>query len=375
MNFDVSYLSIDSVQEGVGSSQIQSLLFQLAKSDLRLNLVTFEKNTPSTDVVEQFKARGIRWTPLPFEGFGALSGMKRVYRLLKVVPESKVLHCRSDLPSLAGLLADNGSVLWDVRSLWREQRKRMNPRQVNSIVNLSLRQIENYVATRALGMNTLTSAVVPILKERYKSLPNFQTVIPTSVDLERFKPIPFPKGRIRMLISGNLNQNYDITLLNELILAFKTQVELEVVWASDVAASIQEPMYDIKISVKHDEMPDLIASCHFGVALLQKSEKESLAAAMPTKIAEFLAVGRPVIVTSEVGDFDQMFYERTAGLTLPSDGILILVIEEMIQLLSNPKTGSMCRDLAEKYFNLATSATKYIELYSKLGIKTDREPN
>jgi hypothetical protein len=70
-----------------------------------------------------------------------------------------------------------------------------------------------------------------------------------------------------------------------------------------------------------------------------------------------------------------MFYERTAGLTLPSDGNLILVIEEMMQLLSNPKTGSMCRDLAEKYFNLATSATKYVELYSKLGIKTDREPN
>jgi len=375
MNFDVSYLSIDSVQEGVGSSQIQSLLFQLAKSDLSLNLVTFEKSTPSTALVEQFKSRGISWNPLPFNGSGAISGIKRVNRLLKEVPDSKVLHCRSDLPSLAGLLANNGPVLWDVRSLWRDQRRQMNPSQVNPIVNFSLRKIEKYVATNALGMNTLTSAVVPILKERCKSLPNFQSVIPTSVDLERFRLTPLPKGRIRMLISGNLNQNYDIQLLNQLILAFKNQVDLEVVWASDVAASMQDPIYDLKISAKHEEMPDLIASCHFGVALLQKSENDSLAAAMPTKIAEFLAMGRPVIVSSGVGDFDRILRDRTASLTLSSNKDLFSIIQEMAQLLSDPKTSSMCRDLAEKYFNLSTSATKYIELYNKLMCDTDRESN
>jgi glycosyltransferase involved in cell wall biosynthesis len=251
----------------------------------------------------------------------------------------------------------------------------MNPRQVNPIVNFSLRKIEKHVATNALGMNTLTRAVVPVLKERCKSLPNFQSVIPTSVDLERFRLTPFPKGRIRMLISGNLNQNYDIQLLNELISAFKTQLNLEVVWASDVAASIQDPIYDLKVSVNHEEMPELIASCHFGVALLQKSGKESLAAAMPTKIAEFLAIGRPVIVSSEVGDFDQMLHDRRAGLTLSSNKDLIFIIQEMAQLLSDPKTSSMCRDLAEKYFSLATSATKYIDLYSKLMCNTDRESN
>ena len=375
MKYDVSYLSIDSVQEGVGSSQIQSLLFQLAKSELTLNLITFEKNAPSTDLIGQFKVRGISWTPLPFQDSGALGGMKRVSRLLKEVPESTVLHCRSDLPSLAGLLSDKGSVLWDVRSLWREQRKRMNPRQVNPIINFTLRQIENYVATNALGMNTLTNAIVPILEERHKSLPEHRSVIPTSVDLERFKLIPFPKGRFRMLVSGNLNQNYDTKLLNELIFTFRSQVDLEVIWASDVSASTQEPTYDKKLSIRHEDMPQLIASCHFGVALLQKSEMESLAAAVPTKVAEFLAVGRPVIVSSELGDFDQIFRDRTAGLTLSSDRDLTLICEEMIQLLTDPKTSSECRNLAENYFSLVTSATKYIELYSKLVGDTDWESN
>lgn len=375
MEFDVSYLSIDSVQEGVGASQIQALLFELAKSELALNLITFEKRNPSADLINEFKGKGIVWNPLPFMAAGAIGGLKRVNNLLKEVPESKVLHCRSDLPSLAGLYSGKGPVLWDVRSLWREQRKRMNPRQVNPIIDSSLKLVENYVAANALGMNTLTSAIVPILKERHKSLPKYQSVIPTSVDLERFTLTAFPKGRIRMLVSGNLNQNYDVELLNKLILTFRTQIDLEVIWASDIPASVQDPLFDVKISVEHKDMPALISSCHFGVAILQKSETESLAAAMPTKIAEFLASGRPVIISSKVGDFDEMFQARKAGLTLSTGGDLSLICEEMLNLLGDQKTGSLCRDLAENHFNLARSATKYIELYSKLARSTERELN
>lgn len=375
MEFDVSYLSIDSVQEGVGASQIQALLLELAKSELALNLITFEKRNPSADLINEFKGNGIVWNPLPFMDAGAIGGLKRVNNLLKEVPESKVLHCRSDLPSLAGLYSGKGPVLWDVRSLWREQRKRMNPRQVNPIIDSSLKLVENYVAANALGMNTLTSAIVPILKERHKSLPKYQSVIPTSVDLERFTYSSFPKGRIRMLISGNLNQNYDIKLLNKLILAFRTQIDLEVVWASDIPASVLDPLYDVKISVDHKDMPDLVSSCHFGVAILQKSETKSLAAAMPTKIAEFLASGRPVIISSEVGDFDEIFKARKAGLTLSPSGDLSLICEEMLNLITDQETSSICREVAENQFNLKRSATKYIELYSKLALSTEQELN
>ena len=368
MSIDVSYLSIYSVQEGVGSSQIQMMLFELAKSDLKLNLITFEKNPPDPELSKSFRDSGVIWTPLPFKASGSFGGLKRIYKLKKVVMESNVLHCRSDLPSLAGILSEKGPVLWDIRSLWREQRKQMNPRQVSGAVEISLMQIEKYVASKALAMNTLTHAIVPILEKRHAHLPKISSVIPTCVNLDRFTLRPFPGGRIRMLISGNLNGNYDIVELNRLIIEIKKQIQLEVVWATDVSTSKIDPIHDIKVRVKHEDMPDLIASCHFGVAILQRLENNSLAAAVPTKIAEFLALGRPVVISSGVGDFDQIFGRRNAGLVINQDLEITTIAEELIEMLNNKSTPTECRKIAEEFFDITVGASKYREIYSKLSL-------
>lgn len=368
MLFDVSYVSIDSVQEGVGSSQIKALLLRIAQSELRIKLITFEKIAPKEELAVEFKKNGIDWTPLPFETSGVFGGLGRVNSLVKAIPDSRVLHCRSDLPSFSGLLSKKAPVLWDVRSLWREQRKLMNPHQINPMVNFSLFQIEKYVASNSLALNTLTKAVVPILIERHRSIPNLQTVIPTCVDLDKFRSSRFPKGRFRMLISGNLNGNYDVKKLNELTLAIKSHVELEVVWATDVNLKGIRPIHDVRISVDHADMPNLISSCHFGVAILDQSPGNGLAAAMPTKIAEFLACGRPVVVSSQVGDFDQIFSARNAGITMGQDENVESIAEELIELVSNKTTTDNSRKIAEEYFDLAAGADKYLDVYSRLSL-------
>jgi glycosyltransferase involved in cell wall biosynthesis len=373
MPFDVSYLSIDSVQEGVGASQIKMMLFELAKSDLRLNLITFEKNRPDPQVSIDFENSGIVWTPIPFKMSGSFGGLKRVYDLQRVVGASNVLHCRSDLPSLAGILSNQGPVLWDIRSLWKEQRKQMNPSQVNAAVSLSLKSIEQYVAKNAIGMNTLTNAVVPILENRHKTLPKISSVIPTCVDLKKFAFKPFPIGKFRMLISGNLNGNYDVDRLNRFIIEIKKLTELEVVWATDVNISKIKPIHDIKVNVGHDEMPDLVASSHFGVAILQQSDFVSLTAAMPTKIAEFLAVGRPVVLNSGIGDFDHILQKRNAGLTFSPNIKLSEISIELIDLLTNQNTPRECRKIAEEFFDITIGAKQYLDIYSKLSLTERKE--
>ena len=366
MLFDMSYLSIDSVQEGVGSSQIKAMLFRIAQSDLRIKLITFEKEAPKEALSGEFKRCGIDWTPLPFQTSGVFGGLARVSSLIRAIPDSRVLHCRSDLPSFSGLLSKKAPVLWDVRSLWREQRKLMNPLQVNPLVDFSLFQIEKYVASNSLALNTLTKAVVPILKDRHKEIPELQTVIPTCVDIDRFRFSHFPKGRIRMLISGNLNGNYDVRKLNQLTLAIKNLVELEVIWATDVSIKGIKPIHDFKISVDHADMPSLISSCHFGVAILQESSGNSLAAAMPTKVAEFLSCGRPVVVSSQVGDFDEIFSARNAGLTMSQNEDVKSIAEELIELVSNQTTTYESRRIAEDYFDLDAGAAEYLKVYSRL---------
>ena len=49
--FDVTYLSVDSIQEGVGSSQITPLILGLARNGRRVCLITLEKEKPPQELV------------------------------------------------------------------------------------------------------------------------------------------------------------------------------------------------------------------------------------------------------------------------------------------------------------------------------------
>ena len=57
--FDISYLTTDSLEEGVGSSQILPLVVKLAERGLKVNLLTFEKANPRLETQDLLKKFGI----------------------------------------------------------------------------------------------------------------------------------------------------------------------------------------------------------------------------------------------------------------------------------------------------------------------------
>ena len=58
-SFDLAYITIDSLSEGVGSSQIIPLISRLSKSGLKINLISYEKTNPSSELVAYFQSIGI----------------------------------------------------------------------------------------------------------------------------------------------------------------------------------------------------------------------------------------------------------------------------------------------------------------------------
>lgn len=48
--FDLTYITSDSLSEGVGRSQIISLLIKLADKGLSINLISIEKNPPEEEL-------------------------------------------------------------------------------------------------------------------------------------------------------------------------------------------------------------------------------------------------------------------------------------------------------------------------------------
>ena len=367
--FDLTYVTIDSIAEGVGSSQISPLIALLSKEDLKINLISFEKSSPSNEMKDYFTTLGVNWDFQHFGESGLFGGIERLSRLRRKIPNSKVIHARSDIPAVGAINAHQGPVLWDVRSLWADQKVLINESLLNKALYKSYRKLERIAAQGSLGMSTLTNAVIPVLESRNGTLPLFRTVVPTAVNLQQFKLSPMITTGVRALFSGTYNSYYDMDLSFQFMQELGKILDVETHWARPAESStLQLNVGESKIFLsKQSEMSRVIPEYSFGVSICRLDAGPSLSAAMPTKIAEFLACGRPVIVNKGLGDLDMYIEEFDAGVVL--DGTKHNLVEgatKLAHLLKDSGTSQRCRELAEKYFNMETGARKYINLYSQI---------
>jgi hypothetical protein len=367
--FDISYLSVDSIQEGVGSSQITPLILGLAERGKSVCLVTFEKVKPSDALIEIFSRAGVVWIAKDFGRNGSIGGLIRLNALRRSVPSSLVLHGRSDIATAAAILSRvNAPVLWDVRSLWSDQRLLIGSVGWNRFTAKAARALENLAARKSSAMTTLTAAVVPILEQRHKRIPTIREVIPTCVQTSKFLPSPMPVGQMTCLLSGTFNNYYDIERMKQVLETVRESLNLKVIWAR----AGESPSWELGvgedeiITATHSEMPKLVRESHFGIAICKPDNQESLAAAVPTKIGEFLASGRPMIVSNGIGDLDQMLVSTLTGVIVDEDSSLDDLAKQVTDLINDPMTPERCRELAMKHFDMETSIDRYLDVYERM---------
>ena len=263
----------------------------------------------------------------------------------------------------------HGRVLWDVRSLWADQKVMIQNNFLNKSLYRSYRSLESIASHQSLGMSTLTSAVVPILMERNKKLPPLQAVVPTTVDLDRFQLHPMLPSEFRALFSGTYNDYYDLHLSALFMQELRSQTKLETHWARPKESSKSNiGVGENKVfPSSQTAMAKYIPDYSFGVSICKMDAGPSLAGAMPTKIGEFLACGRPIVVNKGLGDMDRFIEEFNAGVIL--DGSRINLLEsaaKLANLLSDSETPRRCRALAEKYFSMDVGAGKYLDIYDRI---------
>ena len=217
-------------------------------------------------------------------------------------------------------------------------------------------------------MTTLTAAVVPILEQRHKKIPTIRDVIPTCVQISKFLPSPMPKGQITCLLSGTFNDYYDISRIKEVLDEIKKEIDLRVIWARGGESASQSLGVgeDLIISASHSEMPKIVQDSHFGIAICKQENLDSLAAAVPTKIGEFLASGRPVIVSKGIGDLDEMLENTRTGVVLDHSDSLKTIAQKVLHLISDRETPNRCRELAMQNFDMEKAIDKYTMIYGRM---------
>jgi glycosyltransferase involved in cell wall biosynthesis len=367
--YDLTYVTIDSVSEGVGSSQITPLISRLSKEGIKLNLISFEKVRPEDNLIDRFNAIGVDWDPKPFKRDGLAGGIERLNTLRHEIENTSLIHARSDLPAVSAIASNQAPVLWDVRSLWADQKIQIQENGLNRTLYPLYRSFESIAANRSIGMSTLTNSIVPVLEQRHRRLPQLRIVVPTAVDLELFRLKPTMPLEVLALFSGTFNDYYDLDLSALFIQELRKLTKIESHWARPAEAKKSHlGVGESKVFLsKQSSMAEVIPNYSFGVSICKLDSGPSLLAAMPTKIAEFLACGRPVVVNKGLGDMDEFLTEFNAGVIL--DGTNLNLKESAIKLLdlvADFNTPERCRKLAEKYFNIEVGVRSYLNMYSNI---------
>lgn len=365
----LTYLTMDSVVGGVGASQVLPYVERLAAGGLKVELHSFEHGSPQRPRLDD----GVVWCPHRFGPLGPLAGLSRVAVGAAALRGADVVHARSDLAAASTLLARPRAWLWDIRSFWVDQRIALGMIRRGSAAERSLRAIERRAADRASAITTLTEAAIQELARRHGAgVAKKARVVTTCVDLERFTLSPLPDQPVSLLLSGSYNSLYDLPTMLRLLAALRRRQPTELMllrpgstpWDEAVVAAGGRTSSSSFLG-----MAEHVRSHHAGLSVCVTSDPLALTGAMPTKIGEFLASGRPVVVNAGLGDCDALLPEAGAGVIMhgTDDRAVERAAQDLLDLLADPETPGRCRRLAENHFSLERAVSTLREIYGQIG--------
>ena len=206
-------------------------------------------------------------------------------------------------------------------------------------------------------------------------------VIPCCVDLEVFRASAQDRADIRSLLSlrdepllvyaGSLGSWYRIEEMTAFFATARLSIpglrflvltsEPERAARAAQAAGVTDAV--TAFQVPPDDVPRHLAAADAGLCFLSNSPSKN--ASSPTKYAEYLATGLPVVTNPWTGDAREFSGERSwilvGGFTQADywQGA-----ERLREVLADPDRQAQARQVAETRFSLASAVDRYEALYS-----------
>ena len=381
----VLYLAYDGMLDPLGQSQVLPYLKGLSKRGHRIDILSFEKREKMAETVSvsglraDLEAAGIGWVPLVYhKRLSALAtfwdNTRAVAKGWRMAKRADLLHLRSYALGPASLVLSKLAtrpLLFDMRGLWVQERIDGGIWSAKTWLGAPARRIERWLLRRAERVVTLTKASVTQVKELGGIDVEKITVIPTCVDLDRFRVSErqTSRSRLEFCYHGSLGTWYDTERLLKFIKAIRSRGYNFTAFVNDPLDESARRLLEAGasvLSVAHSDMPSLLQSMDGSVFFIRATP--SKIASMPTKLGESLAVGLPVLTASGVGDVDEILEENQVGLVLDGQDEIEVreVLNDFVEMIQEPAIKVRCRQVAERHFSLYRGVETYDRVYRQL---------
>jgi glycosyltransferase involved in cell wall biosynthesis len=389
------YLTRNGLLEPLGQHQVLAYLRGLTE-DYEITLITYEKAEDWFDAERMKDARaaceriGILWLPQRYRRrprlLAALVGLAHMlwvsWRSVRR-DGTHLIHARSYLPAAAAWTVSRLSrtpFIFDMRALWPEEMITAGRLRRGSLAHHAITSIERVCLRDAAAVVSLTEAATVHLRHVYPEELNNQRVIviPTCADLDRFAPVAseYSGHRVHGCIGSVLSGWFRLDWLAEWI-DLAADLDSDVIFdiitrddADQVRAALDSKRRlgeRLRISARlPDDMPNAVREHDLSVMFF--TEGLSKVGSCPTRMAEMLGCGRPIVTNAGVGDVARIIKKYRIGVLVegPERRQMSRAMSELEELLADSELGARCRTAAEEVFSLQAGTAAYRRLYGEV---------
>jgi len=391
----VIYMCYDGILEPLGESQVVAYL-EILSVAYDIHLISFEKPDDVTrqDQMERMAARlqhvSITWharryhkRPKILSTLWDMGAAMLLAARLTLRHDARLLHARSVLCAAMlypAKMIGRARFIVDIRGFWADERVDGGLIRAGGPVYRVLKVLEKAMLRRADHVVTLTRASVPFLRDD-PGLGQTKapiTVIPTCADLDLFAPSA-GEAPARPLTIGYVGQIGTWYMLDEMLALFAAISSLrpdaqllivnknqqDVIRAALARTSIPAQSVEI-VASSRQAMPAQIQRMDAGMALIRPFF--SKIASAPTKLAEYLGCGVPVIGNAGCGDMVRIIEEDGVGVAMADTGpeAIEAAARALLERLQDPALPGRCVNSARQHFALDEGAARYRAIYDAL---------
>lgn len=403
----VLFISYNGMLDPLGQTQVIPYLRGLAERGVQFTLLSFERAASFAgeglrkrdELKRELTEQGIEWhwlryhqrPSVPATIYDVIAGIRKARALVRR-NRIGMVHARSHIPATIALALKRGlgmKMIFDLRGLMAEEYVDAQHWRKDSVPYRITKAAERRIFEEADAVVTLTERIWPIIKdwEGLRGRDVHHAVIPCCVDLSLFKFSGEDRAKRRaelgladrftIVYSGSLDGWYLTEKMTDFFAAFRrTRPEAHLVWLTNgshdrvkelmKSRNVPDDRFSV-LSVPARQVPSYLSAADAGLSFIKNCF--SKLASSPTKNAEYLACGLPLIINSGIGDSDALIDDWNAGVLLEDfTETEYAEAQTFIEAMAaKPGTRQNARAVAERLFNLQTvGVERYAALYERV---------